>query len=401
MDSVDPPNDGRSRAPARDRDAQALGRQTEHLAAISHQIRSPLNGVLALADLLSKQPLPGDGPSYVRTIRDSVEHVVGVLSDAIDHYRTECVGMELSLAPVALRPLMDDVQALWLAPAQQVGVSLNVSFDGGDDAVMLDAPRLKQVFGNLIGNALKFTRRGGIEACLRVTRQDGRARLLGLVRDTGPGIAPDKLERIFEPFVQDVRGLQTGETGLGLSICRQIVQAMGGRIWAEANRGAGAVFYFEVDAALAGAALPVQGPADDPSALRGHVLIVDDNRMNRMVAEKLCESFGCSSESVEDGTEAVEAAKSGRFDVVLMDIKMPRMDGVQATRAIRALPGAEREVPIIALTANPEAEDAHTYLAAGMACIVGKPIRADLLLQALRAALSPAPAAADGAVAAA
>ncbi|HEX8570907.1 MAG TPA: ATP-binding protein [Caulobacteraceae bacterium] len=401
MSPVDPPTDAApSRASARDGDAQSLRQQTEHLAAISHQIRSPLNGVLALADLLSKQPLPGDGPSYVRTIRDSVEHVVGILSEAIDHYRTECVGMELSPAPSQLRGLMDDIQALWLAPAQQVGVSLNVSFEGGDDAVLIDAARLKQVFGNLIGNALKFTRRGGIEASLRVVQADGRARLRGLVRDTGPGIAPEKLATIFEPFLQDARGEQTGETGLGLSICRQVMQAMGGRIWAEANRGAGAVFYFELEAPIARAQAPAPGPAEEP-AMRGHVLIVDDNRMNRMVAEKLCESFGCTTETAEDGVEAVEAVRARPFDLVLMDIKMPRMDGVQATRAIRALPGPQRDLPIIALTANPEADDGG-FGAAGMGWIVGKPIRAELLFEAMRAALAPpAEAAPQGDVAAA
>ena len=389
MDSVDPPIDAATSASAPVREAQALGRQTEHLAAISHQIRSPLNGVLALADLLSKQHLPGDGPSYVRTIRDSVEHVVAVLSEAIDHYRTECVGMELSPVPATLRPLMDDVQALWLAPAQQVGVSLNVSFDGPDEPVMIDAGRLKQVFGNLIGNALKFTRRGGIEASLRISAENGRARLRGLVRDTGPGIAPEKLATIFDPFVQDARGTQTGETGLGLSICRQVIEAMGGRIWAEANRGAGAVFYFEVEAVFAAAGADAGPPADEEPALRGHVLIVDDNRMNRMVAEKLCESFGCTTESAEDGVEAVEAVRARPFDVVLMDIKMPRMDGVQATRAIRALPGPQRDVPIVALTANPEADDSGGFTAAGMGWIVGKPIRAELLFNAIREALGP------------
>ena len=390
MDASNPPSDAASsRAPAREVDVQALRQQTEHLAAISHQIRSPLNGVLALADLLSKQPLPGDGPSYVRTIRDSVEHVVGILTEAIDHYRTECVGMELNPQPVALRTLMDDVQALWLAPAQQVGVSLNVSFDGEHEAVLLDAARVKQVYGNLIANALRFTRRGGVEAGLRVTREGGRVRLRGTVRDTGPGIAAEKLETIFEPFLRDARGEQTGETGLGLSICRQVVQAMGGRIWAEANRGAGAVFCFEVEAAVAGQHAETEQPVADEPALRGHVLIVDDNRMNRMVAEKLCESFGCSSESVADGAEAVEAVRANRFDAVLMDIRMPVMDGLQATRAIRALTGPEREIPIIALTANPDADDERGYVAAGMSSVVEKPIRAELLFEALRAALKP------------
>jgi CheY-like chemotaxis protein len=403
MDSRDPLNrpapDG---PPAPAVDPRASQRQTEHLAAISHQIRTPLNGVLALADLLAKQPLAGDGPAYVRTIKDSVEHVVSVLSEAIEHYRTECVGLELAPEPVALRPLMDALQALWMVRAQQAGVSLNVSFEGApDDTVLLDGPRLTQVFGNLIANALRFTRRGGVEARLRVAIHRGQARLTGVVRDTGPGIAGDKLATIFEPFLQDARGERTGETGLGLSICRQIINAMGGRIWAEANSGAGAAFFFEIDVPVAAAFQAVDDQAEAVPALRGHVLIVDDNRMNRMVAEKLCESFGCTSETAADGAEAVEAVRMRRFDVVLMDIRMPGMDGVEATRAIRASTGPERDVPVIALTANADDADARSYVAAGMACVVEKPIKADFLFAALEAALSQQPARSDRDVAAA
>ena len=347
-------------------EAQAAARaKSQFLGVMSHELRTPMNGVLAVAELLHRQPLNPDARAYVQTIIDSSETL--------------------------LRTLVDDVQALWLPRAQQDGVSLGMSYTGDvEAAALVDPVRLKQVFSNLIGNALKFTRRGGVEASLDARLSNGVVRLTGCVRDTGPGIPRDRLEDIFEPFAREERGAKSGGAGLGLAICRAIVGAMGGRLWAESNPGSGAAFTFEIEApATAAMHQAWPGAPEEPAgALGAHLLIVDDNATTRMVAETLVGMFGCTCECASDGVEAVEAAAARRFDAVLMDIRMPRMDGVEATRAIRALPGAAGETPIIALTANADPADVEGYLAAGMASVVEKPIKAERLLAALVAALS-------------
>jgi CheY-like chemotaxis protein len=200
---------------------------------------------------------------------------------------------------------------------------------------------------------------------------------------------PDhRLGTIFEPFSQTEAGVREGGAGLGLSICRQLVAQMGGVIEARGNVSAGTTFRFEFPL------FDVPAPCDEAAAAEPdltaaagglHVLIADDNATNRLVAETLCDMFGCTCESVEDGEQALAAAASGRFDLVLMDIKMPNLDGVGATRAIRALPGAAAQVPILALTANADPWDAASYLAQGMNGVVEKPIKAERLLAAINA----------------
>ena len=372
------------------REAQTTARATsELLAAMSDEIRTPVNGVMAVAELLQRQPLPGHAPAYVQTILESGETLLGILDDAVDLSRADSGALDLAQRPCALHLLMDDVHDLWAARATEDGVSLNVAFRGNPAAAALvDPVRLKQVFGALIGNALKFTRRGGVEASLEATPDPAGLRLLGRVCDTGSGIPADKLDSIFEPFCPQEGG--GAGAGLGLALCRQIVGAMGGRVWAEANAGSGATFLFELHAPVAEVqAMP--SPDEAPlaaGALQGHVLIVDDNTTSRMVAETLVGLFGCTSESVSDGDEAVEAARTGRFDVMLMDIRMPRMDGMQATRVIRGLASPACTAPIIALTASTDDEDVAAYLACGMVAVVEKPIKAERLFAALASALS-------------
>jgi len=372
--------------------AQAAARaKTEFLGVMSHEFRTPLNGVLAVAELLARQSLPGDGPAYVRTIVESSETLLSLLSDAIDLSRTDAGGLQLAPEPTPLLGLMDAVQTQWLPRAQQDGVGLSVAFEGEAGLTAdVDPARLKQVFGHLIGNALKFTRRGGVEAGLEAVREGGRLRLRGHVRDSGRGVDPARLPHLFDKLASGERGAGTGDRsgpGLGLAVCRRILDAMGGRIWVENNPGAGAVFRFEFEAAACQATGVVQ--AEAVAGLGGHVLIVDDNATNRMVAQTLVEMFGCTVQTAEDGVEAVEAVGRDHFDAILMDIRMPRMDGVGATRAIRALPGPARATPVIALTANADPDDARRYLAAGMASVVEKPIKAERLRSALSSALAP------------
>jgi len=370
--------------------ARAAARaKSQFLSIMSHELRTPMNGVLAVAELLRRQPLSQTANAHVQTIIDSSETLIRILQDALDLSRAEAGELDLSPKPVVLRAMMDDIDQMWAPRASQDGVSLMVGYEGDTELTAdIDSVRVKQVFNNLIGNALKFARNGLVEARLKAWVEDGEVHLEARVRDDGPGVDADRVDAIFEPFVH---GSGPDGAGLGLSICRQVVDGMGGRIWAENNPGRGAVFAFDFTAPRSLAAVETTSnvqPLDDrelPS--NPHVLIVDDNATNRVVAQALCEMFGCSSETAEDGLEALEIVQSRPFDLILMDIKMPRMDGVQATLAIRALDGPARDTPIIALTANADPEDAKAYLANGMAAVVEKPIKPERLRMAMNAAL--------------
>ncbi|MFN3521683.1 MAG: ATP-binding protein [Phenylobacterium sp.] len=377
------------------RQAQAaLAAKSQFLAVMSHEIRTPLNGVLAVADILQRKLTQPELSAYVHTIQDSGQTLLRLLTDALDLSRAEAGRLELAEEPFSVPRLLEDVAALWTARAEQKGLRLSLAYDGAADQWALgDEVRIKQVLNNLIGNALKFTDAGGVEVHLAARRDDQHVAIEGSVADTGVGVPDDLLSSIFQPFSQTEAGQRQGGAGLGLSICREIVERMGGTIMAAANPGGGTVFrfgfpLFDVPAPRAGDSEMephVLAPAAE-AELR--VLIADDNATNRLVAETLCSMFGCTSESVEDGEQAVAAARSGRFDLILMDIKMPNLDGVAATRRIRGLEGAAAEVPILALTANADPWDAASYMAQGMDGVVEKPIKAERLLEAMNAALA-------------
>lgn len=373
------------------REAQAaLGAKSQFLAVMSHEIRTPLNGVLAIADILARRISDESLTPYVRTIQDSGQTLLRLLTDALDLARADAGRLELSEEGFCAPGLLDDLSALWTARAEQKGLSLDFAYDGAPGQWALgDAVRIKQVFNNLIGNALKFTRQGRVSVRLRARREDVYVHLDGEVRDTGVGVPPERLRTIFEPFSQTEAGVREGGAGLGLSICRQLVSQMGGAIAAEPNPDGGTVFrftfpLFDVPEPEAPASPEVEDLAAGAAA-RLHVLIADDNATNRLVAETLCGMFGFTCESVEDGLQAVEAAASGRFDLVLMDIKMPNLDGVGATRRIRSLAGAAADMPILAVTANADPWDAASYLAQGMDGVVEKPVKAERLLAAIGA----------------
>jgi signal transduction histidine kinase/ActR/RegA family two-component response regulator len=366
-------------------DSQADMRR-EFVEMLGREIRTPMSGVLAVADLLQRQPLTQDAQAYVKTIIASTEGVLRLVAEAIDLAMGETGRLEAKPEPMALRSAMDDIQAGWQTRSSEVAVL--VSYDGDPDLeVMADGARLRQVFDNLIAAAVKTTRRGAVEASLRAEVTPEGVRLEGRVRDSGPGLEPEHLARIFEPTALSHEKVRAGWTGLGPALSRRLIEAMDGAIRADSNVGEGVTVTFEI---LAGRVEPqARSPAvGEAQRVHGaHVLVVDDNATNRMVAEGLCEMFGCTSECAEDGEDAVEMARSGRFDLILMDIKMPRMDGMEATRAIRQLPGKAGQAPIIALTANADPEDAKAYIACGMASVVEKPIKPERLLDAMNAAL--------------
>ncbi len=373
--------------------------KSQFMELMNRELRTPMNGVLAVAELLLRQPLNDAALAHVQTIIDSSDTLIDTLQDALDLARAEAGQLTLTASPTPLRAVMDEVQALWAPRAAQDGVSLMVGYEGDTElAGVLDGPRLSQVFNTLIGHALKFARNGMVEASLKAIVVGDQVRLEARVRDDGAGLDPARIHQIFDHAGNPDDG------GLGLSICRHIVEQMDGRIWAENNVGRGATLAFDLSAPRA---IIQQEEPSNVSSLdeldlqaRPHILIADDNATNRVVAQALCEMFGCTSETVEDGQEALDAVQARPFDLILMDIKMPRLDGVQATQAIRALPGDSRNIPIVALTANADPDDAKHYLAVGMAAVVEKPIKPERLRMAMNAALAaPAPAASTAPVA--
>jgi two-component system, sensor histidine kinase len=369
-------------------DQSAVGMNRRFVEMLNHEMRTPMNGVVAVADLLQRQPLTADAKAFVRTIIESSQATLRTLNDALELSRAEAGEMALEVHASGLRELMDGLQASWQARAERDGVTLLVGYDGPPALrAMIDPARVQQLFDLLVDTTLSLNRQGAVEASLQAETTPDGLRLTGRVRDTGGGLTAEGVAHAFaNPDAEtDSAGLQAR---LALTLCRRLVERMNGEIRAEANAGAGVTIVFTLmasEVADAAAASP-----DGVLKRTAHVLVVDDNATNRMVAEALCEMFECTCECVEDGAEAVEAARTGRFDLILMDIRMPRMDGVEATRAIRALGGPASVVPIIALTANADPEDAQAYVNSGMQCVVEKPIKPEKLLLAMNAALPDA-----------
>jgi len=356
---------------------------------VTADIRQQMDGILALTDQLGRQRLTPDAQACVSGVAEAATGVRRMLSAAVDLRTVNNQGLPLQTAPIQLHDLVDEVQSRWQPAAAMSGVTLLVSYDGDPDARAIgDAERLLQVFDGLVAEAIAGMRRGAVEASLRAVIEADMVRVTGRVRGARDAAwdAQDLEARVRE--LDSRFGL---EVAIGAMLARRTVEVLGGDL---RNEGAGSssetlVFEFVLPIAVEG-----QDDAPAEPARSAHILVVDDNATNRMVAQALCEMFDCTCESATDGVEAVEAARGGRFDLILMDIKMPNMDGVAATRAIRALPGPVSGVPIIALTANADPDDAEGYLAAGMTGVVEKPMKPEHLLAALQHALGEVEAAA-------
>ncbi|RZJ05286.1 MAG: response regulator [Brevundimonas sp.] len=371
-----------------EQEARASSRaKSEFLAVMSHEIRTPLNGVLGVAALMQRELTQDAMRPYVETILSSGQNLLRLLTDALDMSRAEAGMMSFETAPVDLAALAADLGALWSARAQEKALDLRIDCDAGDDGWVLgDEMRLKQLFNNLIGNALKFTQAGEIVVHIAAGRQDGAVAIVGTVDDSGPGVSEEAARTIFDPFNTGQAGREGAGAGLGLSICRQIVGRMDGRIKIDRSPQGGARFRFVIHLPWAepDTRASVHKVAEPTPHDTLHVLIADDNATNRFVASQVLTLFGCTSETVENGQEAVDRVQAAPFDLVLMDIKMPVMDGVAAARAIRALDHPASRLPILALTANADPRDEAEYLAAGMDGVAQKPIQPDTLLNAIR-----------------
>ncbi len=350
-------------------------------ANVGHELRTPMNGVLGMTDALLLHPLAGEQREMVEAIRSSGGLLLSLLDDLLDLSKLEAGRLVLEPQPVQLDRFLGQLKTLWVPLAERKRLSLQVELvQGVPSVVRLDPLRARQVLGNLISNALKFTEKGGVS--VRVTVQGDR--LSFAVNDTGIGIAPDHLARLFERFVQadDARARKYQGAGLGLALSRQLAEHMQGSLLVESVTGAGSRFTLEVPLVLA--ELQTSAPDGEQGLGRPlHVLVVDDNSVNQLVARRLLDRSGCTVEVAPDGPSALEAVARSRFDVVLMDVHMPGLDGLEATRRIRASERGPR-LPIIAVSASAASEDVEQCRRAGMDDFLAKPLVHRRLIEALR-----------------
>ncbi|HRD45177.1 MAG TPA: PAS domain S-box protein [Caulobacter sp.] len=342
------------------------------LANMSHEIRTPMNGVLGVLHLLRNESMSVEGHRLLDEALGCGEMLSTLLDDVIDFERIEAGRLEMTIRPVDAGDLAASVARLLEPQATGKGLTLTIEGEADLGWVATDPVRLRQCLFNLVGNAVKFTLEGGVRI---VCEQTAPGRIAFVVHDTGVGIPQDAQALLFERFHQADASTtrRFGGSGLGLSIARKLARLMGGDVTFASTPGAGSVFRLEI-AALPAAPANASG-ADDALMLEDlRVLVVEDNATNRTIAVKLLAAMGAEAVTAEDGLAGVEAARFGGYDLILMDIQMPGIDGMEAARRIRALGGAVGATPIIALTANVLSHQRELYLAGGMDGVVGKPI---------------------------
>ncbi len=416
---------------ARDAAEAANFAKSQFLANMSHEIRTPLNGVLAMAQILARSPLEPGQRDQVEVIHQSGETLLSLLNDILDVSKIEAGKLELEVADFDVEALIQTATGGFAAVAERKGLELQVEVSPEvRDWRQGDSARLRQILNNYLSNALKFTEAGAVRLRVEGEGEGGAEGLRLTVRDTGMGIPDDKLALLFQKFTQlDASTTRRfGGTGLGLAICRELSELMGGRVWVESTPGEGSTFAVSLPlprvaapvrlsagdapaqgadlAAMAVGAEPVEAapagvapagaaaadaPIDEPGRAALRVLAAEDNPTNQLVLTTIMQIFGVELTLAADGVEAVDAWRDGVFDLILMDIQMPRLDGVAATRRIRAeeAAGGRRRTPILALSANALIHQVESYLAAGMDGHVAKPIELPKLQAALEQVLAP------------
>ena len=378
---------------SRSRALKASKAKSDFLATMSHELRTPLNGIMGFTQVLQRRPnLEPEVRQQLGLIETSGAALLTIVSDILDFAKVEAGRVQLRPEALQLRALAEESLAIVSPAAEQKGLRLTLEMNGGAASHLVDGARLRQVLLNLLNNAVKFTDAG--EVSLIVTLQGDRARFE--VRDTGVGIAADDTARLFQRFSQ-VDGSKTrnyGGAGLGLAICKGLVELMGGDIGVDSRPGEGSTFWFDIPLGVVETSEAPSAPEAEAQAqaetAAPHILLVDDHPVNRQLARTMLAMVGCTCDEAENGELAVEAVRNRPYDLILMDIHMPVMDGLAATRAIRAMAGDRSKTPIIAVTADILPECQEKCRAAGINEHIGKPLSLDVLIACINRTLEAA-----------
>lgn len=384
---------------AKARAEEANDAKSVFLATVSHEIRTPMNGVLGMTQALERTSLAPEQRNMLRIITRSGAALMSIINDVLDLSKVESGKMDVEEIECDIEDLIRDIVALYTPAADEKNITIEAAVaPEARGFYRTDPTRLRQIVSNLVANAIKFTDHGWVDVIVeRVddedddSQQPDATRLRFTVRDTGIGIAPEVMPRLFDKFLQADSSTtrRFGGTGLGLAVARQFARLLGGDITAESRPGEGSVFHAVITAQALGAGMENSAPAApvDNSGLRGgRVLVVEDNAVNRMVVEALCKPAELDLIMAVNGAEAVEAWRSGAFDAILMDIQMPVMDGIEATKRIRAIEAetGRARTPIIALTADAMRHQIALHIASGMDAHILKPVQASDLFATLR-----------------
>ena len=367
---------------ARDKANAANEAKSNFLGVISHELRTPMNGVLGAAQLLGATRLETTQREYLSIIRNSGDNLLGLLNDILDMTKIEAGKMSFETVDVDIEALHQRVTGPFRAQAEAKGLNFRAEFEGDIPATVKGDPlRVGQVIQNLLSNAVKFTDAGG-EVLYRVIGEklsERRVRFRFSVKDSGAGMAQEDLGRLFQPFSQldSSSTRRFGGTGLGLTISRRLANIMGGDIEVTTALGEGSTFVFEVETEVvawqaASPEAPIRADVESGRSLK--VLVVEDHPVNRMILDARMKTAGHVTAAAENGEEALTAAAGDTFDLIIMDVNMPVMDGLTATRKLRAQPGPNRDAPVVVLSASARHEDHEAGLAAGADAYLNKPI---------------------------
>jgi len=384
----------------KERDRAEKSEQFKHqfLANMSHEIRTPMNAIKGMSDILIRRQPTADQLKYLNAIKQSSNSLLVIINDILDLSKIEVGKVELEHIPFSINEVIKNIHIIMQFKAEEKGLALQLDIPNSIPQVSGDPTRLRQVIINLLGNAIKFTEKGMVTTSLQIEIQekDGIAQTHFIVSDTGIGIEQEKLDQVFNSFEQAYADTSRkfGGTGLGLSISKKLIELQGGEIWVESKKGVGSQFHFTLPFILAQdtetIALESQTPdienvGDQLKGIR--VLLVEDNAFNAVVAkEELEDAIQETTVTVaENGSIAVEQISHNEFDIVLMDVQMPVMNGYEATKAIRDLDGKKSKIPIIAMTANVMKEEVEFCYKAGMNDFIGKPFDTEILIQKIYA----------------
>ena len=371
----------------------AMADRAAMAAIVSHELRTPVSAILAGAHVIRHGDRPEATPETADLIIDAGRLMTGMLNDLLDHSKIEARAMTLEVRDFDLTALLEDTARFWAAPAKEKGLSLSAPTGGAALWLRGDPYRLRQILNNLISNAIKFTARGEVALEAGVTGEGERRVVALTVRDQGTGIAPEAMSRLFTPFAQGSAEVARtyGGTGLGLTVSRDLARLMGGELTAASTQGAGAAFSLSLTLPTG---RPVEAEAGFDAAppeltRRLRVLAVDDHEINRRTLSLVLQPLDVELVTASDGHAALEALAAGPFDVVLMDVNMPGIDGNEATRRLRASDGINADVPVIGFSAGTEAAQIEACRAAGMTDWLAKPLEPTRLYAALERAIRP------------